>query len=182
MVLRLTPIMAVGFLVLYIAGMAAGQTHAMVIYSGIVAGWFFTLCLAMTPLYIIWNVRSGQKFKKPFGLLAFVYTMLHGFAYLVDENYDLAALTRNPSIVNAVLATLIMLPLALTSTPGAMRRMGKNWKRLQRMTYLAAILIVLHSRIFGLVLLILLMVRLPPVRHYLIQRRSKSTHKEPAYP
>jgi sulfoxide reductase heme-binding subunit YedZ len=178
----LTPVMGIGFLIPYVIGMAVGQTHAMVLYAGFVTGWFFTLCLAMTPLNIIWGIRGGQEFKKPFGLFAFVYAVLHGFAYLVDESCDLAAFAQNGVAVTGALATLIMLPLALTSTSWAMRKMGKNWKRMQRMVYLAAILIAAHMLMdglpFGLVILALLVVRIPPVRRYLVQRRGKFRHEE----
>lgn len=175
----LTKIMGVGFLIPYVIGMAEGHSAMMVHYSGFVTGWFFTLCLVMTPLNIIWGIRGGQGFKKPFGLLAFAYAVLHGFAYLVDRDLELATFTQNGMIVAGVLATLIMLPLALTSTPWAMRKLGKHWKPLQRMVYLAAVLVTAHVGLpLGLLLLALLVVRLPPVRQHWTQRRSRFHRKE----
>lgn len=179
----LMPIMAIGLLILWITQMVAGHTTAALHLSGWAAGCFLTLCLAMTPLSIVWNIRGGQGFKKPLGLIAFVYAVLHGIAYLADQDYDLTAFTKNGAVIAGVLATLIMLPLACTSTPWAMRKMGKNWKRLQRGVYLAAILAAAHmGSPLSLILLVLLAVRLAPVRHYLIQRRSKPRHEELARP
>lgn len=177
----LTPAMGVGFLIPYFVGMMAGHTHTVMLYSGYVTGWFFILCLSMTPLHIIWGIHAGQGYKKPFGLFAFAYAVLHGFVFLVHEGYDLAAFFKDGFILTGMLATLIMLPLAVTSTPWAIRKMGKNWKRLQRMVYVAAVLIAAHMLMsgvpFGLLIPILLAVRLPPVRRLLNQRRKGSRHR-----
>jgi sulfoxide reductase heme-binding subunit YedZ len=175
---RLLPIAGFGLLIPWIIEMAAGHTLVMVHYTGWVAACFFILCIAMTPLSIIWNIRSGQKFKKPLGLFAFGYSVLHGIAYLVDQDYNVAAFTENGHIVAGVLAVLIMLPLACTSTPWAMRKMGKNWKRMQRWVYLAAILIAAHIvSPLSFLIVALLAVRLAPVRHYFVQRHRPVTNR-----
>ncbi len=183
----LVPIMGVGMLIPYIAGMLSGRARMLVHYSGLATGLFFTLCLLMTPLYIIWGIRGGQGFKKPFGLFAFVYSVLHAFAYLVYKEFDFAAFVENEFVITGVLAMLVMLPLALTSTPWAMRKLGKNWKRMQRLTYVAAVLFAAHMFFtdhismlrytVGLLILVLLAIRLSPLRKSLIQRHIGSRRR-----
>jgi len=85
-------------------------------------------------------------------------------------------------------AFLILLPLALTSTKGWMRRLGKTWKRLHRLVYLAALLVVIHfvwlvksdirePLIYGAVVGLLLLVRVPVIRKKISKLRSRMKRK-----
>ena len=79
---------------------------------------------------------------------------------------------------------VVLLLLAITSTGGWIRRLGKNWKRLHRLTYLASVLVVLHyvwsfkelraaPVVAGAILLLLLAVRVPPVAGLLARWRRR---------
>jgi sulfoxide reductase heme-binding subunit YedZ len=111
------------------------------------------------------------------GLFAFLYACLHLLAYLwLDQFFALGAIVEDivqrPYIAVGFAAFLLMVPLAVTSTKGMVRRLGRRWKTLHRAVYAVAILGVLHflwlvkadvsePAVYGLVLAILLLLRLP---------------------
>jgi sulfoxide reductase heme-binding subunit YedZ len=97
-----------------------------------------------------------------------------------------------PYILAGSLALLILTPLAITSTRGWMRRLGRNWKRLHQLVYVAGALAVLHflwqakaaergePLIYAAVLALLLLMRTPPVRRWLVAQRTHfKRHKSP---
>jgi DMSO/TMAO reductase YedYZ heme-binding membrane subunit len=152
-------------------------------FTGMLTGLYLVLCLAMTPLNIIWGIRGGLACKKPFGLHAFGFSVVHGIAHLKASGYALSSLTAEIGVLMGVLAALIMLPLALTSNDWAMRKLGKNWKRLQSMSYVVGLLVATHTLMagspFGIFLILLLAVRLPPIRKYFLKRREGRQASEP---
>ncbi len=87
-----------------------------------------------------------QKNRRYFGVAAFFYALAHTILYLVDLGTLQKVLSDLPHfyIWTGWLAFLIFVPLAVTSTDGWMRRLGRKWKTLQRTTYLAAVLTLLH--------------------------------------
>jgi len=110
---------------------------------------FLLLTLAVTPLRKLtgWNVLI--RFRRMLGLFAFFYLLLHFLAYSgLDQRFDLAAIfediAKRPYITIGLTALLLLIPLALTSTNGMMRRLGKRWQKLHRLVYLIAILGVWH--------------------------------------
>lgn len=106
-------------------------------------------CLAMTPLRRLLGRPWPIRFRRLLGLYAFFYASLHLSMYVV---LDLAGywaqvledLAKRPFIAVGFTAWLLLLPLALTSTRGWMRRLGPRWGRLHRAVYVAAGLGVLH--------------------------------------
>ena len=88
--------------------------------------------------------------RKALGLYAFLYASLHLLNFVgLDYGFDLGfiaqdALLDKPYILAGLLALLILLPLAITSTRGWMKRLGRNWKRLHQLVYGAGVLAVLH--------------------------------------
>jgi len=123
----------------------AELTHA----SGIWALRFLLACLAMTPLRHAIGAAWPLRFRRMLGLYAFFYASLHLGIYLVLDLGGfwlqiLDDLVGRPFIMVGSLAWLLMLPLALTSTRQAMRRLGKRWVALHRLVYPSAILAVLH--------------------------------------
>ena len=116
-------------------------------------GWWallwLTLTLAITPLRRLTGWSWLARFQRPLGLFAFAYAGLHFLAYaLLDQAGAWGQIPRDlvkrPFIVVGMLALLILLALAITSTKGWQRRLKLNWKRLHRLVYIAAILGVLH--------------------------------------
>ena len=105
--------------------------------------------LAITPLRQLtgWNVLV--RFRRMLGLYAFAYASLHFAAYLgLDlRGYWLQVfedIAKRPYITVGFLAWLLLVPLAVTSTTGWIRRLGRHWARLHKLVYLVAVLAVLH--------------------------------------
>jgi methionine sulfoxide reductase heme-binding subunit len=107
------------------------------------------LTLALTPLRRLTGWQRPIRFRRALGLWAFAYACLHLGVYvgldlggywlqLVDD------LRERPFIMVGFLAWLLLVPLALTSTRAAMRRLGRRWQRLHRLVYVATGLAVLH--------------------------------------
>ncbi len=108
--------------------------------------------LTCRPLSRISRQRGWLALRRSLGLYAFTFATIHLFIFLgADYGFRWAEIGRQllekPFIWSGGLAFLLLLALALTSSRAAMRRLRKNWKRLHRSVYLAAILAVLH---FGL--------------------------------
>ncbi|MBD0319483.1 MAG: sulfoxide reductase heme-binding subunit YedZ [Gemmatimonadetes bacterium] len=113
--------------------------------------WALTLLmasLAVSPLRRVtgWNALIGAR--KVLGLFAFFYAVLHFATYLVDQSFSwgfiVADVVEHWWVTVGFAALLLLVPLALTSTKGAIRRMGKRWQKLHRLVYVAAGLGVLH--------------------------------------
>lgn len=116
-------------------------------------GWWalflLTATLALTPLRRAAGWSWPARFQRPLGLFAFAYAAMHLLAYaLLDQAGAWGEipgdLVKRPFILVGLLALLLLLALALTSTTGWQRRLKRNWKRLHRLVYLAAVLAVIH--------------------------------------
>src|SRR5262245_47933693 len=110
---------------------------------------FLLLTLLVTPVRRLtgWNVVI--QFRRMLGLFAFFYGTLHFASYwafdLVFAFGRMAAdIAKRPFILMGFSAWLLMLPLALTSTKGSIRRLGRKWALLHRLIYLAAICAAIH--------------------------------------
>lgn len=108
----------------------------------------FTLCI--TPFRKLFNVPDLIRFRRMLGLFAFFYVSLHFLTYLgPDQSFDLAAMwkdvAKRPFITVGFLGFVLLIPLALTSTTGWIRRLGgKRWQILHRLIYISAIAGVIH--------------------------------------
>lgn len=107
------------------------------------------LSLACTPLRLLTGWTWPARVRKALGLLAFGYAALHFGIYLFDQNILLLAvgedIVKRPFITVGFLALLLLAPLAWTSTPASVKRLGfQRWTRLHRLVYLAAALGALH--------------------------------------
>ena len=105
--------------------------------------------LAMTPLRRATGWTGWLRLRRMLGLGAFFYGTVHLLLYLwLDQFFDWpeiwADILKRPFITVGMLTWGLLLPLALTSTRGWMRRLGRGWARLHRLVYLAAPLAVLH--------------------------------------
>lgn len=115
--------------------------------SGEWAMRMLVLSLSCTPLYILFNWRQVLSLKKATGLYAFMYATLHFLFFAAERGW--LAMFDEFNFVMGLLSVLIMLPLAVTSTEWAMKRMGKNWKLLHRAAYAAGVFAVLHVALLG---------------------------------
>ncbi len=108
----------------------------------------FTLCI--TPLRKLLKLPDLIRFRRMLGLFAFFYVCLHFLTYLgPDQSFDLAGMwkdvAKRPYITVGFTAFVLLIPLAITSTTGWIRRLGgKRWQMLHRSIYCAAVLGVIH--------------------------------------
>lgn len=110
---------------------------------------FLILSLAVTPLrrFLGWNWLAPER--RTFGLFAFFYATVHFTTYLaLDLGFEFSLLAEDiverPYITVGFAAFVTMLPLALTSTKSAIKRLGRHWVTLHRLSYAAALLAALH--------------------------------------
>jgi sulfoxide reductase heme-binding subunit YedZ len=142
------------------------------------------LCLSLccTPLNSIFGFHQAIKVRRPLGVYAFLYVLGHFSIFLLDYNFDPAmlydAIFEKRYALVGFAAFLILLPLALTSTKGWQKRLGKNWTRLHKWVYVAALLVIVHfiwlvkadlrqPLEFGAGVVALLIVRIPVVKRAL---------------
>jgi len=111
---------------------------------------FLLLALAVTPLREIFGVGVVARFRRMMGLFAFFYVTLHLTSYVaIDQFFDMAAIwsdiVKRNFITIGMIAFVLLVPLAITSTTGWIKRLGgKIWQRLHRLVYVAGILAVVH--------------------------------------
>lgn len=107
------------------------------------------ITLAVTPLRDWFNAAWLIQLRRMLGVFAFCYVLLHFLTWLVlDQDLYWAGIlpdiARRPFITIGFLALLLLLPLAVTSTNGMMRRLGRRWKTLHRLVYLIVLLGIWH--------------------------------------
>lgn len=107
------------------------------------------LTLAITPLRQLGGGPALLRLRRPLGLLAFVYGVIHLLIYLLlDQQLAWAEIGRDllkrPFITAGMAGFVLLLPLAITSTDGWMRRLKRRWGQLHQLVYPAAALAVLH--------------------------------------
>jgi len=110
---------------------------------------FLFISLAVTPIRRLsgWNVVI--QFRRMLGLFAFFYATLHFASYFAfDLNFAFDTMVtdvlKRPFIALGFSAFLLLIPLAVTSTRGWIRRLGNKWRQLHRLVYVAAILATIH--------------------------------------
>jgi sulfoxide reductase heme-binding subunit YedZ len=150
--------------------------------------------LAVTPINSVLGWRQIIPARKPLGLYAFFYASLHLLNFIgMDYGFSLQAflddaLLQKRYMIVGFSAFFILLPLAITSTKGWMKRLGRNWKRLHQLAYVAGILAVLHFLwlvkiditepvIYGAILTLLLVLRIPAIRKFFSGLRLKGPTK-----
>ena len=137
--------------------------------------YLLCLTLAVTPLRRLTGWNWLVRLRRMIGLFAFFYAFVHFLAFLwFDHFFDMAAMwkdvVKRPFITVGFAAFVLLIPLAVTSTNGMIKRLGgKRWQWLHRLIYLVAPLGILHfwwmkagknnftePIIFGLIVLVLL--------------------------
>lgn len=146
------------------------------------------LSLAVTPATILFRWYPIKPLRRIFGLYAFMYAALHflifvGLDYTFDPLLLREAIFEKRYALVGFAAFLLLIPLAVTSTRGWIKRLGRRWVQLHRLVYLAALLVIVHyvwlvksdlraPLAFGAVVALLLIIRLPAVRNHLRNRIS----------
>lgn len=177
-------------------GLTVNPYQAVEQRTGRVALILLILSLACSPANLLLGWRWALRHRRTLGLYAFAYASAH-LLILVGLDYGFALrllradLSGKPFIWIGAAALLILVFLAATSFPVWKKRLGRNWKRLHRLAYLAALLVILHffwarkgnlASLSGDVLLpmgygisvgVLLLMRLPALRRLLSRRGQR---------
>ena len=149
--------------------------------------FFLVASLACTPLNTVFGLRQALSVRRLLGLYAFMFAALHfsvfiGLDYRLDFRLLLEDIGTKRYVLVGLGALTILTAMAITSFRWWMKQLGKNWKRLHRLIYLAAILVIVHYAwavkgdifrlrgdiwqplLFGMMVLLFLVVRIPFVR------------------
>ena len=154
--------------------------------------------LAMTPLRALFGVTWPLSLRRLLGLFAFFYACLHFSVWLVLDHFFnwplmLADILKRRYITVGMAALVLLVPLAVTSTSGMVRRLGGTaWRRLHKVVYLIGVLAILHflwlakagrtdQYAYAAVLLLLFGVRVwDAARRFLRKRRHRRSSAAPA--
>ena len=130
--------------------LGANAVNTAIHITGIVSLVLLLLSLAVTPIIRVTRQKHWFAARKTFGLFGFFYAVVHLTIYFfLDREGDVSSLIHEMAtrrfLLVGTLAIVLLLPLALTSTQRMRQRLGiKRWKRLHRLAYLIAVLVVLH--------------------------------------
>lgn len=133
----------------YVGDLGANPIETITRFTGSWALIFLLTSLAVTPLRRLTGRNELIRFRRMLGLFAFFYASLHFATYIgLDLFFDFRAvgndIIKRPYITAGFVAFVGMVPLAITSTAAMIRRLGKRWRQLHRLVYLAAIAGVIH--------------------------------------
>ena len=162
--------------------LTADPIRASILRTGKIALELLVLSLACTPLNSIFGFKPALRVRRALGDYSFLYTSLH-FAIFVslDYGFDVQLVMNElirPYALVGLIAGLLLIPLAITSFSPWPKRLGKNWKRLHNLVYVINLLAALHfilvvkqgvtePYLWMILIIFLLVLRLPPVRHFL---------------
>jgi sulfoxide reductase heme-binding subunit YedZ len=173
------------------ADFGADPVKKIQVVTGLATIILLLVTLTITPLrkYAHWGELI--RLRRMLGLFAFFYVFLHAVTYFVfDQSLSPELIwsdtVKHPRIAVGFVAFLLLIPLAVTSTDGMIRRLGKRWGKLHRLVYLATALGVLHylmvqklditkGMIYVLAFAVLMVLRIPSW----IQRAGGLRQKEP---
>jgi len=117
--------------------------------TGLWALRMLMIALAITPLRQLTGQAVLIRFRRMLGLYAFFYATLHLTCYLVLDlqgywTQIFEEIAKRPYITVGFTAWLLLVPLAITSTQGWIRRLGRRWGQLHKVVYAVGVLAVLH--------------------------------------
>ncbi len=158
--------------------------------------YMVTASLAVTPMNTLFGWRQLLRQRRTIGLYAFFYACLHfgvffGIDYFFDLHEVLMLTIEKPYIWLGFAGFIILIALAVTSFRWWMRKMGRGWESLHRTIYLGAIILVIHYAwakkgniatlsgdilqplIIAIIVALLLILRIPPVRHWASSLRQR---------
>lgn len=181
-------------------GLGFNPIEAATLRTGELGIQFLWLSLACTPISLIFGYKKVLAVRKSLGLYAFFFVSLH-FLIFVALDYQLDPVLLREAIFEkqyaliGFMAFVILAILAATSTKWAMRQLKKRWKPLHQTVYVAGILAALHYLwlvkqnytepiIYTVVLVVLLAVRVSPIRRAIVARQKNrqqtAEHTPPA--
>ena len=144
--------------------------------------------LAYTPISKLLRFNPRLRLRRMLGLYAFFYASLHLLNFIgLDYRFDFGLIFNDVLdkryVIIGLAAFLMLIPLAVTSTKGWMKRLGKNWERLHWLVYLSALLAVIHyvwlvrggvlePVLYGITVTLLLITRIPLIDNFLSRFHS----------
>lgn len=141
-------------LTLLVYNVLSGNTSAnpaedILLTTGIWAFRFLLATLTVTPIRRLTGWNRIIQFRRMLGLFAFFYATVHLLSYLAFDRFFafgevFADIAKRPFITAGMAAYTLMVPLAITSTKGWIRRLGRRWQLLHRLIYLSAAAAALH--------------------------------------
>jgi sulfoxide reductase heme-binding subunit YedZ len=127
------------------------DTFSQASFWGFAALTAYILTLLPTNLIIVFPVTKTTgfpqwllKYRRLIGLLSFFLSVLHGFIFFKQRNFDIFDIKTYFVYFQGVATFIIFTLLAITSNDWSVKRLKKNWKKLQRLTYLAMFLVTWH--------------------------------------
>jgi methionine sulfoxide reductase heme-binding subunit len=152
----------------------------LVIRFGAVGLAFLVASFTITPISILTGKTSLKPIRRPLGVYGFCYITLHLLAYAWLSNYFewdliLRDIGERRAMSVGLLAFALLIPLALTSTNGWQKRLGRRWKVLHRLVYFAVPLSLLHYfwlerdikdwvLVYLMLVTLLFIIRIPAIR------------------
>ncbi len=142
---------ALGFTIVLATADGPKIVHQLLHPTGEFSARFMIIAILASPLVLLLRGWRGpqwlKKNRRYFGVAAFGYAAMHTVFYLIDEETAARMVADLPKLYiwTGWLAVVIFIPLAVTSMDYFLRRMGRFWKMLQRSTYAAALLTLIHG-------------------------------------
>ncbi|MCF6227001.1 MAG: sulfoxide reductase heme-binding subunit YedZ [Xanthomonadales bacterium] len=147
----LIPFVLLGLAAFNLAGQSLGANpiEELLHQLGLWGLRFLLFTLAITPLRQLSGKTWLLQLRRMLGLFSFFYILLHFLSYaILDQGLSYIAIIEDiverPYITLGMIALLMLIPLAISSTNGWMRRLGRRWKKLHQLVYVIAILGVWH--------------------------------------
>lgn len=169
--------------------LSADPIREITLRTGKTALVLLILSLAVTPLMVWFDWKFLAPSRRPLGLYAFLYVCLHllTFVYLdygLQWDFIVQGIVEKRFALVGFTAWLLMIPLVITSTKAAQKKMGQWWKKLHKLAYLIGVLAIIHyvwlvknaytqPALYGLILFILLLSRWQPIKQRIIQWRQQ---------
>ena len=161
----------------------------LVIRFGAVGLAFLVASFTITPIGIITGKTNLKPIRRPLGVYGFCYIALHLLAYAWLSNYFewdliLRDIGERRAMSVGLFAFTLLIPLALTSTNGWQKRLGRRWKVLHRLVYFAIPLSILHYFwlerdikdwvwVYAGLIIVLFAIRIPAMRQTIARRRQQ---------
>jgi len=180
--------------------LTANQIQAATQRTGLTAITLLGLSLACTPINLVFHWRIVLPLRRTLGLYAFFYALAHMTLFtVVDYGLDLELILGNiikkPYIIAGLFGFTILSSLAATSFDWSMRKLGKKWKKLHSLVYIAALVLGLHFAwalkgdifklagdvfwpvVYLILISIFLIVRLPAVKKLLLRQTRQPVRR-----
>ena len=171
------------FLVLLIAyfndSLTANPIQSLTLSSGRTAVNLLTFTMACRPVSNLFGLNAFFKIRIITGLYAFFYAVLHFFVFIgLDFGFNwvwiLDEIQQKPFIQIGLIALILLVPLTITSINKVREKMGGSWQILHRVIFIVSFLVIVHYLmaskgdivppiLYGFILMVLLLLRLPPL-------------------